>query len=48
MNLSQALITGENLSLGEALSMGGQVTGLGLLIVFMIFCLKAQVLKGYI
>lgn len=44
MNLSQALITGENLSLGEALSMGGQVTGLGLLIVFAVLIILMLVL----
>lgn len=44
MNLSQALITGENLSLGEALSMGGLVTGLGLLIVFAVLIILMLVL----
>lgn len=44
MNLSQAIITGENLSLGEALSVGGLVTGLGLLIVFAVLILLMLVL----
>lgn len=34
MNLSQALITGEGVTLSEALSTGLQVTGVGLSIVF--------------
>ena len=31
---SEALLTGQNLSLGEALAMGGQTTVIGLAIVF--------------
>ena len=44
MNLSQALITGKGLSLGEALETGGMVTALGLTIVFSVLIILMIVL----
>lgn len=44
MNLSEALITGQGLTLGEALSTGGLVTGLGLSIVFSVLIILMLVL----
>ncbi len=41
---SQALITGDNLSLGEALSMGGETTVIGLAIVFAVLIILMLVL----
>lgn len=42
---SEALLTGQNLSLGEALSMGGQTTVLGLVIVFAVLIILMGVLS---
>ncbi len=44
MNLSQSLLTGQNVQLGEAMSQGLQVTGLGLLIVFSVLVILMIVL----
>lgn len=41
---SQALLTGDNLSLGEALSMGGETTVIGLAIVFAVLIILMIVL----
>lgn len=41
---SQALLTGDNLSLGEALSMGGETTVIGLAIVFSVLIILMIVL----
>ena len=44
MDLSQALIEGKGISLGEALSTGGMVTGLGLTIVFSVLLILMIIL----
>lgn len=44
MDLSQALIEGKGISLGEALSTGGMVTGLGLTIVFLVLLILMIIL----
>ena len=42
---SEALLTGQNLSLGEALAMGGQTTVIGLAIVFAVLIILMIVLS---
>lgn len=44
MNLSQSLLTGQNIQLGEAMTQGLQVTGLGLTIVFAVLVILMIVL----
>lgn len=44
MDLSQALLTGRGVELGEALAAGGMVTGLGLTIVFSVLIILMIVL----
>lgn len=44
MNLSQALIEGKGVSLGEAFSTGGMVTALGLIIVFSVLVILMIIL----
>lgn len=44
MNLTEALRTGQGISLGEALSMGGKVTALGLTIVFSVLIILMIIL----